>query len=94
MGRTSNLTVGRISAFELETVHIISVGNEVKLNGSIEITSDDESPFSMPGDGGAVVMSDAGVVIGLVVGVGRSFSIACPLAPALEALGLELLPSR
>lgn len=51
----------------------------------------DGSPFSAEGDSGAAVRDEQGRVIGLLWGANhRGQSVACPIAPILDVLRLEL----
>jgi len=65
----------------------------------INIRGDNDSEFSLPGDGGAAIVRDDGALLGILIGAfaggkdkpGRS--IAAPIGKALKDLDLTLLTS-
>lgn len=94
IGRTTGLTFGRITAFELDDVDVHYSFGPVLTNSQIEIESVDTTPFSRGGDSGSLVFSrgDASPV-GLLYACsaiggsnGSGLSYANPIASVLEVL--------
>lgn len=99
IGRTTGLTTGRISAFDLDGVRVdYSFGN-VRFNGQIEVESVDGVPFSLGGDSGSLVFTSAGChPVGLLYansgagGPGNcGLSYLNPIDAVLTALGVTFL---
>lgn len=98
IGRTTGLTFGRISAFELNQVVDFSFGS-VRFQQQIEIESMDESPFSMGGDSGSLIFTrEDSRPVGLLFaasaigGAGDcGLTYANPIGEVLTALGVTFL---
>lgn len=92
-GRTTGVTVGRISAIGLDNVDVEYPFGTVFLNRQIEIASTDGQPFSKPGDSGSLVVDLDGNPVGLLA-VGTfdcRLSYANPISDVLSALGVTFL---
>jgi len=64
-GRTTNVTHGRVTAFDLSrTVRYPGIG-DIKFVGQIEVSCESES-FSKAGDSGSLVVAENGEAIGLL----------------------------
>jgi hypothetical protein len=57
IGRTTGLTNGRITAFEVDQVCVSFPFGEVTFDGQIEIEPTEGVPFSRPGDSGSLVFT-------------------------------------
>lgn len=56
------------------------------------IKSTSRQPFSIPGDSGALVLNEAREAVGLLWGTSSNgLSIACPIAPVLYTMNIDLL---
>jgi hypothetical protein len=98
IGRTTNRTVGRITAFDLDGIEIQYRFGYAILNGQIEIESATDSPFSRPGDSGSLVFTPDHRPLGLICASTRAggatnlgLTFASPISSVLSALGVELL---
>jgi len=98
-GRTTGLTHGRITAFELDNfpVDFEELG-EIRFDEQIEIEGAGPAPFSRPGDSGSLVVDARRRAIGLLFAGGDSagkngkgLTYACPISAVLQALNAELL---
>ncbi len=97
LGRTTALTRGRVTAFELDNV-VVGYGiGDIRFDNQIEIESITNSPFSMGGDSGSLIV-DAGLraVALLFAGSdqggshGQGVTYANPLHVVLDTLKLDL----
>ena len=96
IGRTTGATVGRISAFEMDNIVLNYDLGEIRFDRQIEIESASSSPFADVGDSGAIIVSDEGQAVGLLIGAKQSSSrvgpvYANPIQAALHALNAELV---
>jgi hypothetical protein len=101
IGRTSQYTVGEVSAFNVGPKLIYHGLGEVKLTGMLEVQwASPKKAFSQPGDSGSVVyrpgtMEAVGLVVGggvsIVDGVEQGVTIVCPLTPAMKKWDLSPL---
>lgn len=97
VGRTTGVTRGRVSAFELDDVVVaFDIGN-IAFDDQIEIDSDGAVPFSDGGDSGSLIVDGdrravallfAGSESGGANGLGVTY--ANPIASVLAALRVEL----
>lgn len=99
IGRTTGMTIGRISAFDLDGVSIDYSFGTVRFNGQIEVESAGERPFTRGGDSGSLVFSRQGNhPVGMVFaasaigGFGNAgLSYMHPIDAVLDALGVTFL---
>ncbi|HJP93632.1 MAG TPA: hypothetical protein VJ875_16860 [Pyrinomonadaceae bacterium] len=94
VGRTSGLTIGVVDSIGL---HIRLGGSSI--DGCFQISGVNGSRFTLPGDGGAVIVTEDGRAVGLLI---ASFlgsddksgsTIAAELGDSLKKLGLTLFTS-
>ena len=98
LGRTTGLTRGRVTAFELDDVVVgYDIGN-IGFDDQIEIEGTGSEPFSDGGDSGSLIVDAARRAVGLLFAGsdmggrnGKGLTYANPIAPVLDALKLELL---
>jgi hypothetical protein len=98
LGRTTGLTRGRVTAFELDDVVAgYDIGN-ISFDNQIEIEGAGSEPFSDGGDSGALIVDSTRHALGLLfagsdVGGrnGKGLTYANPIGAVLDALKLELL---
>ncbi|MFI2753813.1 hypothetical protein ACGIF2_10300 [Cellulomonas sp. P22] len=99
IGRTTALTVGRVTAIELDDV-VVGYGGglgNLRFDDQIEVESTGEGPFSRGGDSGSLVYRADGVAIGLLFAGsetggdnGTGLTYLNPIDAVLGALGAEL----
>ncbi len=98
-GRTTGLTRGRITAFELDNV-LVDFGalGDVRFDGQIEMEGKGTGPFSRGGDSGSLIIDGRRRAVGLLFAGGetggkngKGLTYACPITAVLEALEAELL---
>jgi hypothetical protein len=98
VGRTTGLTRGRVTAFELDGVVVAyDIGN-LSFDDQIEIEGAGSGPFSDGGDSGSLIVNAAGEGVALLFAGsdqggrnGAGLTYANPLPTVLGRLGLELL---
>lgn len=98
VGRTTGLTAGRVTVFELDSLIDYPFG-QIRFKEQIEIESAGESHFCRSGDSGSLVFTADGChPVGLVFATsaigGRSncgLTYANPIAAVLTALGVTLI---
>jgi hypothetical protein len=98
LGRTTGLTAGRITAFEMDDLVIgFDLGN-LQFDNVIEIEGAEDEPFAQGGDSGSLVTNEAREAVGLVFATsdlggtnGKGLSYVNPLSPILEKLQVKLL---
>lgn len=98
IGRTTGLSYGRISAFDVGPEVTYGFGS-VKFKQQIEIDSVSDIPFSLSGDSGSLVFTKDFQPVALVfaastIGGYRNCGLtyANPIGSVLDALGVTLLP--
>lgn len=98
VGRTTGLTRGRISAFELDDLAIVYDMGNIIFNDSLEIESTTSRPFSDGGDSGSLIVDAekkavaqlfAGSDIGGRGNMGVTY--ATPIRRVLDALKVDLI---
>lgn len=97
IGRTTGLTRGKVTAFELDNVVINYDIGKLRFDQQIEIEGAESGPFSQGGDSGSLIV-DAGKrgIALLFAGSdqgganGQGLTYANPLHAVLDALGMEL----
>jgi hypothetical protein len=98
VGRTTGVTHGRVTAFELDNVVVgYDIGN-VRFDNQIEIEGAEEGPFSQGGDSGSLILDAAGHAAALLFAGGdeggsngKGLTFANPIDAVFAALGVELL---
>jgi hypothetical protein len=98
LGRTTGLTHGRVTAFELDNVIVgYDLGN-LRFDGQIEIEGADAGPFSDGGDSGSLIVDQGLLGVGLLFAGGdqggrngRGLTYANPLQDVLDRLSVDLL---
>jgi len=94
LGRTTGLTRGRVTAYELDDIHAAypaPLGN-IGFDDQIEIAPEHENrPFSLGGDSGSLIVDRELRAVGLLFG-GNNIDVtyASPIAAVLEILGVQL----
>jgi|SRR5579883_585050 len=98
LGRTTGLTRGKVTAFELDNVVVgYDIGN-LRFDGQVEIEGADDDPFSRGGDSGSLIVTEdrravallfAGGEVGGSNGQGLTF--ASPIRAVLNALKVDLM---
>lgn len=97
LGRTTGLTRGRVTAFEMDNVVVgFDMGN-VRFDNQVEIEGADDEPFSDGGDSGSLIVGrDKRGVALLFAGSdqgganGQGLTYANPLRAVLDALKVDL----
>jgi hypothetical protein len=98
IGRTTGVTRGRVTAFELDDVVVAyDIGN-VSFDNQIEIEGAGKGPFSDGGDSGSLIVDRAGCAVAqLFAGSetggrnGRGLTYASPIGTVLRQLKVELI---
>ena len=98
VGRTTGLTHGRVTAFELDNVWVRFGVGELRFDSQIEIEGDGDEPFSAGGDSGSLVVAADLRGVGLLFAGGdtggsngRGLTYVNPLRAVLDALKVDLL---
>ena len=66
LGRTTNSTVGKITALDMDNIVVTYAPGNVQFNDSIEIESSGAEPFSDGGDSGSLILNEQMEAIGLL----------------------------
>lgn len=98
VGRTTGVTRGRVTAFELDDVVVAyDIGN-ASFDDQIEIEGAGRAPFSDGGDSGSLIVDGSGYAVAqLFAGSdtggrnGRGLTYATPIQTVLEQLKVELI---
>lgn len=97
LGRTTGLTHGRVTAFELDNVVVGFDIGDLRFDNQIEIEGTGEGPFSDGGDSGSLIVGrdKRGVALLFAGGDqggenGQGLTYANPLRTVLEALKVDL----
>ncbi len=92
VGRTTDLTRGRVSAFEVDDVWIGYDMGVIGFNQQIEIEPLEDSPFSLSGDSGSLIVDEDLRAVGLLfAGNDVDVTYANPIQTVLQKLGAQLL---
>jgi hypothetical protein len=97
VGRTTGLTHGRVTAFELDNVVVgYDLGN-LRFDNQIEIEGAEAGPFSQGGDSGSVIVDEELKAVALLFAGGdqggtngQGLTYASPIHKVLEVLAVEL----
>lgn len=97
IGRTSGLTEGIITAFEVDQIDVDMPTGAHRFVNQIEISGLDK-PFSKPGDSGSLVFDDHGLGIGMIFAgtdaggsLTNGVAYANPLGRVLDQLNVRLV---
>jgi hypothetical protein len=98
IGRTTDMTQGRVTAFEVDNVVIgYDLGN-LRFDNQIEIEGAANTPFSQGGDSGALIVNSNLQAVGLLFAGsdqgganGQGVTYANPIRPVFDALAVDLL---
>ena len=98
IGRTTGLTKGRVTAFEIDNVVVEYDRGDLVFDGQIEIEGAGSRPFSDGGDSGSLIVDeDRQAVALLFAGTdtggrnNRGLTYANPIGEVLRRLRVELL---
>jgi hypothetical protein len=92
IGRTTGLTRGRVSAFEIDDVRVQYDIGVIGFDRQIEIAPLDGSPFSLGGDSGSLIVDESLRAAGLLfAGNDVDVTYANPIQTVLQTLGARLL---
>jgi len=92
IGRTTGLTQGRVSAFEVDDIWVRYDTGLLGFDRQIEIAPVGDRPFSLGGDSGSLIVDDSLRAVGLLfAGNDIDTSYANPIQTVLEVLGAQLL---
>ncbi len=97
LGRTTGLTRGRVTVFELDNVIVGFDIGPLRFDNQIEIEGSGTEPFSAGGDSGSLIIADRRGVALLFAGSdqgganGQGLTYANPLHAVLDALQIELV---
>jgi hypothetical protein len=97
-GRTTDLTHGRVTAFEMDNVIVgYDLGN-LRFDNQIEIEGAADASFSQGGDSGSVIVNTKLEAVGLLFAGadqggtnGKGLTYANPIARVFDALAVDLL---
>ena len=98
VGRTTGLTRGRVTAFELDNVVVgYDLGN-LRFDNQIEIEGVEDGPFSQGGDSGSVIINEESKAVALLFAGGdqggangQGLTYASPIQTVLDALDVEMV---
>lgn len=91
IGRTTGLTRGRVSAFDVDDVGVGFDMGVIGFDGQIEIEPEGDSPFSLGGDSGSLIVDeDLRAVALLFAGNDVDVTYANPIEEVFRALGIRL----
>lgn len=92
-GRSSRTTTGRVTAVNATILVDYSSGT-TQFVQQIIITGDNNSPFTLPGDSGSLVVAASGTnarrPVGLVFAGAGNLSAANPIGPILSRFGIQV----
>lgn len=91
VGRTSGLTVGRITAVAARVPNVGYGVGPAAFEGSLIIEGQGGSTFSAPGDSGSGIYDLRGRLVGFLYAGDGTITLACPAREALSALELRPL---
>lgn len=98
VGRTTGVTHGRVTAFELDNVLVEYDIGALQFDGQIEIEGTGDAPFSDGGDSGSLIVDADLLAVGLLFAGseqgganGRGVTYANPIRAVLDALRADLL---
>jgi hypothetical protein len=97
-GRTTGLTLGRVTAFELDNVVVQFDAGNLRFDNQLEIEGEGDKAFSAGGDSGSLIFEqDTRVAVGLLFAGGDSggsnglgLTFANPIRAVLDLLKIQL----
>lgn len=98
LGRTTGLTRGRVTAFELDNVVVRYGIGDLRFDNQIEIEGKGQKPFSEGGDSGSLIVeANARLAVGLLFAGGdvggsngKGLTYANPIQSVLDELSIDL----
>ena len=97
VGRTTGQTKGRVTAIEVDNVHVEYDLGELRFDDQLEIEGTGNKAFSDSGDSGSLIVDDQLRAIGLLFAGGdiggsngKGLTYANPIRPVLNALKVDL----
>lgn len=97
IGRTTGLTRGRVTAFELDNVVVAYDHGNLRFDNQIEIEGSGDRPFSQGGDSGSIIVDHSGRAVALLFAGGdqggsngRGLTYANPIGAVFDALRIEI----
>lgn len=97
LGRTTGVTQGRVTAFELDNVVVGYDIGDISFNDQIEIEGSGHAAFSAGGDSGSLIVDADGRGVALLFAGGdhggsngKGLTYANPIATVLDALKVDL----
>jgi hypothetical protein len=98
VGRTTGLTRGRVTAFELDNVIVgFDLGN-LRFDGQLEIEGEGTDAFGAGGDSGSLIVDEDRRAVALLFAGGdlggangKGLTYANPIRAVLDALGVDLV---
>lgn len=97
LGRTTGLTRGRVTAFELDHVVVAYDRGNLRFDNQIEIEGAGAGPFSQGGDSGSLIIDRDGLAVALLFAGGdqggsngRGLTYGNPIRTVLDALAVDL----
>jgi hypothetical protein len=98
VGRTTGITHGRVTAFELDNVVVAYDDGNLRFDNQLEIEGTGPGPFSQGGDSGSLIVDDTGRAVALLFAGGDTggangmgLTYASPIRVVLDALKVDLL---
>ena len=98
VGRTTGLTRGRVTAFEVDDVVVDYDTGELGFNNQVEIEGTDNEPFSQGGDSGSMIVNAERCAVALLFAGsdlggsdGQGLTYANPMQTVLSALKVEVI---
>jgi hypothetical protein len=98
VGRTTGVTRGRVTAFELDNVIVEYDAGNLRFDDQVEIEGTEDGPFSQGGDSGALIVDGTTSAVALLFAGGdmggsngMGLTYANPIRAVLDALRVDLL---
>ncbi len=98
VGRTTGVTLGKVTAIEMDNLVIGYDLGDLRFDQQIEIEGSGTETFSAGGDSGSLIVDDEGRAVALLFAGGdqggsngKGLTYANPLRPVLDALKVDLL---
>jgi hypothetical protein len=98
LGRTTGLTRGSVTAFELDNVIVAFDIGSLRFDNQIEVEGEGENAFSAGGDSGSLILNEDRLAVALLFAGGdtggtngKGLTYANPIRVVLDALGAELV---
>jgi hypothetical protein len=98
IGRTTGLTRGRVTAFEMDNVVVGFAMGQLRFDGQIEIEDADTEPFCRGGDSGSLIVDGERRAVALLFAGGdlggsngKGLTYANPFQAVCDALKVDLL---